>query len=89
MLKLLLNSVKIQQIVLAFFRPLDSDLKFNFGIAFDSWLYPIREEAEDLASHWKVNNQQPPNLLFVNCENFQVKINFDPVFSHFDRHLCP
>jgi hypothetical protein len=75
--------VKIKQTVLVSFRPLDSGLKFNFGIAFDSWLYPIREEAEDLASHWKANNEQPPNLLFVNCENFQVKINFDPVIPRF------
>ena len=55
-----------------FCRPAESEVNFDLGVAFDSWLYPIREEATALASNWTETHKKTPNLMFVNCENFQA-----------------
>ena len=42
--------------------------KFKFGVAFDSWMLPIRDEIEDLT---KANPSEERQLFFLNYEKFQ------------------
>jgi len=60
----------IQQASVTLCRSISSEFPFDYCIALDSWLYPIREEAKKLAEDFAGN----PKIIFINCEVFQVII---------------
>ena len=55
---------------------------FHKAVLYDSWLYPIREDAESMSSTAGVNS----NVLFVNCQKFQSRKNLETM-KHFDTSL--
>ena len=46
---------------------------FKKALLFDSWMFPIRQEAEALAAASKTN--PVPDVYFVNCQRFQSAKN--------------
>ena len=53
---------------------------FKKAICFDAWMFPLREEAENLASQREdIRNE----ILFINCQRFQGKKNLQTM-SHFE-----
>ena len=65
-----------------FFRLDDDNTQFMFkkAILFDSWMFPIREEAEILASKRDIKSE----LLFINCQRFQGTRNLQTM-NHFEQ----
>ena len=53
---------------------------FKKAILFDSWMFPIREEAENLASKRDIKSE----LLFINCQRFQGASNLRTM-NHFEQ----
>ena len=58
----------------------NGDFMFKKAICFDAWMFPLREEAENLASQREdIRNE----ILFINCQRFQGKKNLQTM-SHFE-----
>ena len=53
---------------------------FKKAICFDAWMFPLREEAENLASQREDIRSE---ILFINCQRFQGKKNLQTM-SHFE-----
>jgi len=58
----------------------DNQFMFKKAILFDSWMFPIREEAENLASKRDIKSE----LLFINCQRFQGASNLRTM-NHFEQ----
>ena len=54
---------------------------FKKALLFDSWMFPIRQEAEALAAASKKN--PVPDVYFVNCQRFQSAKNVATI-RHFE-----
>ena len=52
---------------------------FKKSILFDSWMFPLREEATYLVSKRDIKSE----LLFINCQRFQGKRNLQTM-NHFE-----
>eukprot|EP00093_Oithona_nana_P007396 07396.XXX_240811_242283_1 [CDS] Oithona nana genome sequencing. len=59
----------------------DGTQMFKKAILYDSWLFPIREEAADLV---KKHNTDTVDVLFLNCQKFQSRNNL-ATMKHFEK----
>ena len=55
---------------------------FQKALLYDSWLFPIGKEAEEMTTMG-----QNPNVMFINCQKFQSLKNMS-ITKHFETPLA-
>ena len=63
-------------------RRINGEPIFQKALLYDSWLFPIRAEAESL-----ISTGQNSNVMFINCEKFQSSKNIS-ITKHFETPIA-